>query len=262
MDHQTARRLLADFARGLLDPADFAAVQIHVSGCAACEELLRFARDIHLIRQPRRRVWAPWWEPVRAFWVTPDTGPWRIVAASAAVVAVILAYPAYQGTVQVPSLRQAQVRLVEERDQARARGEDLARQVQEAQTSHGAGPTWTGGVNMLVLAGTSRAAEAELPRLSLRTGQTVQPVLAGYDLTRGGSLQRTIVLAIRPVESTSNVWTHRCTAREVWDGPNQLVSVLVPARVLTKGSYELMISEAAASSPVYRAPFRLDTVAR
>ena len=313
VEHQTATRLLTDIARGRLDPAGHAAVQAHVSGCAACEDLLHLARDLReeslaagrgmflahpsagvlvdfalglpvfaqadvdshvatcptcsrelsLTRQASHRARAPWWETARALWFTPGSAPWRMFAASAAVVAIVLAYPAYQGMVAVPSLRQSQERLVVERDQARARGEDLARQVQEAQTSHGAGaPAWTGGVNMLVLAGTSRDADAELPRLSLRAGQTVQPVLAGFDLTRGGRLQRTIVVAIRPVASPTSVWTHRCTAREVWDAPNQIVSVLVPASVLTKGNYELTISEAAAASPAYRAPFRVDVAAR
>lgn len=186
----------------------------------------------------------------------------RIVLGVSAIAILAMMYPAYQGLSVLPDIQSGQDRLRAQRDEAVSKRTELERELEEVRIRRGDRGGETGGANVLILAGSSREAQAENPRIPARPGHSVQPVLAGFDLTRAGGLQRTVVLRIRIVQTGQTTWEHRCTAREVWDSANHLICVLVPAGALNPGNFEFSITEAAGGAPVYRAPFRVEKSVR
>ncbi len=244
---------LVRVALGLEASPDIAA---HLDACPTC------ARESELTLQARSAGRIPWWEEWRQRWREAGAAPWRAAAMVATVAAIVLAVPVYRSASLMPTLRQNQARLLAERDEARARGDNLARQLEQVRAVPGQDTPAGGGINVLVLAGTTRDAIAETPRLAVRPGASVQPILAGFDLRHGGGLDRTVVLTVTPLRGGRGGWTHRCSAREIWDPVNQVVSVLVPAEALLPGNYEFSLREASATSPTYRAPFKVIAAAR
>ena len=216
--------------------ATLARVGAHVRECDACGE------DVTLMREASRPAW---WRAVRAAWEAPGA-PARWLQPALAMCALLLAFPAWLGLVELPRERAAAERRFHDADQARARAEDRAEHFAFESTRAIRG----GGVAALVLQGAARAA-GPVPTLRLRSGQILQPLLLDVTSPAGG-LRLALVRA-----DGSIAWTAAGPRVEFWDEANRLIGLLVPPTVLMEGEYRIEAGRDDESAPFFTARFRV-----
>ncbi len=216
--------------------ATLARVGAHVRGCDPCQE------DVTLMREASRPAW---WRAIRATWDAPgSTARW--LQPALAVCALLLAFPAWRGLVELPRERVAAERRLHDTDAARVRAEDRAERL-ASESNHAARG---GGVAALVLQGAARAA-GPVPTLRLRSGQILQPVLLDVSPPAGE-------LRLKLVRANGTVaWTSGGPREEYWDEANRLIGLLVPTIVLTEGEYRIEARRADDPAPFFTARFRV-----
>ncbi|NOT34334.1 MAG: zf-HC2 domain-containing protein [Candidatus Eisenbacteria bacterium] len=213
--------------------AALATTGVHVRECSACRE------DVALMRAAAS---PGWFAAVRAGFVGAPA-PVRALQPALALVALLLAYPAWLGLVQAPRERaETERRLIASED---------ARRAAERRTSEpSVAPATGGGVVALVLRGPTRSA-ATLPTLRLQPGQLEQPLLLDAS-------PPDVRLSIRITGASGvAVWSVTGPREEFWDASNQLVGVRVPATLLAPGDYRIELAAAGHPEPLLTAEFRI-----
>jgi putative zinc finger protein len=218
--------------------ATLARVGAHVRGCEPCGE------DVALMREASRPAW---WRAVRAAWDAPgSTARW--LQPALAVCALLLAFPAWRGLVELPREHATAERRVHDADAARSRAEDRADRL----TSESRLAIRGGGVAALVLQGAARAAGPP-PTLRLRSGQLLQPVLLDVS-PPAGELRLQLVRANGTI-----AWSAGGPREEFWDEANRLIGLLVPTAALTAGEYRIEARRADDPAPFFTARFRVES---
>jgi hypothetical protein len=213
-----------------------ARIGAHVHGCDPCRE------DVTLMREASRPAW---WRAIRAVWDAPgSTARW--LQPALALGALLLAFPAWRGLVELPRERAASELRLHDVDEARERAEARVREL----TLEPAPAIRGGGVAALVLQGPLRDA-GDLPALRLRPGQPLQPVLLDVSPPTG-ELHVTLVRA-----NGSVAWTAAGPREEFWDEANRLTGLLVPTDVLTPGEYRIEVRRGADRAPFFTSRFRV-----
>jgi len=286
MDHATAETLLEDWIEGRLAPEQAAELEAHVRSCAECaahadllrgirrevaahgealfmphpssdqlarlelradslplDELARIGAHVRacpactaeraLIRDAARPA------PLRAIeaWLATAGAPPRWLAPALAAMLVLLVWPAWVGLVEYPRAREKAERVAGER----------------SSPATPEGPSWTGGgAGVLVLTGVSRGGGAALPVARLHPGQPGLAILSDQRL-EGDSLRVVLLDA-----GGHEIWATSANGDELWDGNAHVTSLMVPARVLVPGEYELAISSAKGPR-LFQARFRITT---
>ncbi|HUK62236.1 MAG TPA: hypothetical protein VLV15_02845 [Dongiaceae bacterium] len=202
-------------ARYTLTPDDLTVAEIgrcraHLDECPEC------AREHELVRAAN----APSLTRTLASWLPPATEPRAVLAPALAVLAVLLAVPAYQGLVTLP------------RERARHAG-----QAASSAPAPAAGPVaWAGGgVETLILESATRGG-ATVPAIRLRAGQPAEPVLLECDRPPGD----TVTVRLTDVRG-GLVWSRVAAISEIWDPRHHVVSLLLPAAALDPGEYLLVL---------------------
>jgi hypothetical protein len=178
------------------------------------------------------------WTRTLAAWLPAAPEPGAMLAPALAVLAVLLAVPAYQGLVTLP----------------RERARQSERAAATAPTPTPGPVAWTGGgVDPLILEGATRGA-ATVPAIRLRAGQPAEPVLFACDRPPG----ETVTLRLTDARDAV-VWTQTATVSEIWSAEHHVVSLLVPAGALAPGEYRLAVLAGADRTPYASARFRVAT---
>jgi hypothetical protein len=236
--HPTAEELagLAVDPEGL-DPDQRARIGAHASVCPTC------AREVELARAAERTAWirsAPAWARVAgrgapATWPTP----------ALAVLAALLAFPAFLGTIRYPETRATNQRL--ERD-LRALEARLAPTPPTPALER-----WGGPAPLLSLSGPERGIDA-VASVRPRPGQPYLAMLIAYEPAAGpaDSIDVRIVSAAGAV-----AWSARATEGELWDRHLEALSLLVPGDALRPGHYRLELRVREGRDPRFTAPFRV-----
>jgi hypothetical protein len=234
-DHP-APEAIARFALepGALGVAERAGLAAHVRACPRC------AGEAS---QARAAAATAWMRAPRAWWVgARGPAPWLAPALGA--LALVLAWPAWQGLVEMPRL---EARLARE---AQARREaERARVPQVAPAPPG------GAARSLVLSEASRSGGAPAASVALAPGQGMVPVLMDLDLS-GEPPGRAVRASVRRVGGTE-VWALESTAGEVWDARARVIGLLVPASALAPGEHELRLAWRPGGE-FFRAAFRVE----
>jgi anti-sigma factor RsiW len=248
--HLTPDALVALALSGASAPsADAAAMHAHIRACPPC------AREWQVTQRAHREARLPWWQRALPRRLAPEAFALRVLAPACAVLLVALSLPAYRGLVEFPALEREKGRVAAEAQDLRARTEALQRDLDAARRRGGEARPFAGGVNVLVLAPATRDVPPAPPVLHLRAGQDVQPIVLGCKFSNEDAETRRIVLTIAREGETKPVWRYEARAADMWDPVNRLVAVLVPARVLTPGRYELVLVDAKSAATLYAASF-------
>jgi hypothetical protein len=197
----------------------------HVRACRSCRE------DVELMREAA----APSWRRFLRTWFGDRVWGVRALQPAFAILAVLLAYPAWLGLVEYPRERATS-------EQRLAEAEALLR----AETR----PLRGGGISALVLRGATRG-EDVVPVLRLRRGQPLQPVLLDAALPPG----RVRVSLIR--EPAGEVWSAEGEREEFWDEANGVVGLLFPADAFEAGEFRIELRAAEDSPPFFTGRFRV-----
>jgi hypothetical protein len=190
------------------------------------------------------------WRRLRAWLGSGALLPAPLQPALAAA-ALLMVVPAWMGLVQAPRDREESERLVrtvqEERARAESRASELESRANELASRASTAPRG-GGVAALVLRGATRASEPT-PALRLRAGQGLQPLLLDATPPAGD-------VSVRLLRQPSEVvWSAAGPREDFWDESNQLVGVLVPADVLSPGSYRIELASADGVKPYFSSSF-------
>jgi hypothetical protein len=212
--------------------ATLAQTGAHVRGCRSCRE------DVELMREAAAPSWRRF---LRARFGDRVWGV-RALQPAFAILAILLAYPAWLGLVQYPRERAA----------SEQRQQEMETRLQTEAQARSATATLLrgGGISALVLRGATRGEDA-VPVLRLRSGQPLQPVLLDAALPPG----RVRVSLIRGPEG--EVWSAEGEREEFWDEANGLVGLLIPADALTPGEFRLELRSAADATPFFTGRFRV-----
>jgi Putative zinc-finger len=219
-------------ARYTLTPADLTVTEI--AGCRAhLDECPDCARERDLVRAAN----APSWTRALAAWLAGAPEPRALLAPALAVIAVLLAVPAYQGLVTLP--------------RERARHEASVVATPAVPVMHPS--AWAGGgVETLMLEPATRGVTTT-PVVRLRPGQPAEPILFACDRPPGDSVTVRLTGTHDAV-----VWTHVTAVSEIWSAGHHVVSLLVPADALSPGEYRLELLSAPDQGLHASARFRVE----
>ncbi len=212
-----------------------AAVERHVRACPTC------GREVTLARKAGATAWR---RALPARLVRPDEGPitgW--LRAVPALVAVALAYPAYQGWVELP------------RERARAAREPVT---SPAEPIAPRAPAWSGAAKALVLSGPTRGEDAP-PAVRPEPGQPYLPLVLAVDPEALSRLDRATVAIHRAGGALA--WSHEARVASLWDPRNRVASLLVPLSALPPAEYRLELRAPAPPVVLFTARFRVEAVA-
>jgi hypothetical protein len=216
------------------DPVSAAQMEHHLRECASCRTEVTLVREAE--SATRREPVKPFFEKVREM----TTGWWPKVPAlvpAMAALLVLLAFPAYRGFVDYPTLEQAYRDSQGETSRLQSEGNQLR---QELEGRPAAPVAWSGAVRLLVLGPTTRAGES-LPIVALAAGQPYQPVVIEHRPFESSDTNAMVEILIRRISDGANVWSVERDARTLWDSTLNSMVLLVPASVLEPGEHRLEI---------------------
>lgn len=218
-----------------------ARIGAHLRACPTCRTeaaLIRAAAAPSVTRALRA-----WW-PIRPTWSDA-------LRPALALLFIVLVWPAYLGVVEYPRLRAAAER---SRDQARASRGFIGSPGTPAapQSSAPAGAQWSGGgAGVLVLSGPTRGGGDRIPTVTLAAGQPAIAILSDRRPPEADSIR----IAIRSA-SGAVVWRISARPAEVWSTRDQVMSLMVPTRVLAPGDFDLEVGTPS-GPPSFRSRFRV-----
>jgi anti-sigma factor ChrR (cupin superfamily) len=236
-----------DLARWALGSASalpteiLARIGAHVNACPTC------GREAALARRAAAPSFLASLAARARGWTAEGAAGWLRPALAA--VAILLAWPAWQGLVEVPALRREVTQMRSQLDAARER---------EATPPERPTPAFAGGAaRILVLGGPTRSA-ADGPTVTPAPGQTALPIVVDLEsspelLSSDGDLDVRIV----PTPRGEPAFAMLAPAASLRDPATRTLTLLVPLSRLGPGTWRLEIRRGALGVPLYTAPFRV-----
>jgi len=232
-EHPSAEEIVKyAFAEDQLSPEERDRIAEHVLGCDLCASELETTNqaEAELIAEssPAQD------EPATSF----DRRSMLAAAIAAAVVLVVLAYPAYLGLFEVPRIDNRLAAL-------------------EAETIGREASIWSGPLDLNILQAPVRGAGDPIVAVHLAQNQplallAVEPGLLEEYVGAGA-----VFVDIRDASGRS-IWSWEFTESQVLNTASGLVTVLVPAENLASGDWTMAVSRGAGrAEPVFDAPFRV-----
>jgi anti-sigma factor RsiW len=248
---------LADFA---LQPDGAAPPRLaaHVRACPTC------AHEFTVTERARAtaglRSAPAWWARRLA---ASAQGVWPALGPAFGVLALLLAYPAYQGLVRLPPVRASLESAAAQLETLRSGEAEARRSLAVAEGRERSLALWSGGVQVLYFSAARRGDE-EVPLLAMRPDQPFQPILVGEDLGNRAKwpADRRVLVTLRREADGSETWRHEAPVSELWDASNELIGLLVPASALQPGEHLLLLRAPPDVEPFYSARFRVAAGAR
>ena len=229
-----------------LAQSDRERIRLHLKSCPTCAKEMASVRSA----ESWSRSWARDVQGVLGAILAPS----RIPALATSALALLLAYPAYLGVVQLP-------RVASERQEAI---EALAQWATKPppQVASSKPPAWPGGPSAtLALAGGTRsggetAGSEPIPVVHLRDHQAFLPIRIDFDPSALAAEQ--IVVSLREINSPQQLWRHSGSAAEFWDPDDEAINLLLPADALHPGTYTLEITKEGSPAAAYSADFAIE----
>ena len=232
-----------------LDPAERSNLLVHLAHCPECR------RDVEVTKRAEAHARRPW-RFLDRLWRPPILEGRALGWATAGALAVLLAYPSYLGILELPSLRR--VAADQERDLKAARAHEIT--LEQADRNRHSAPVAVAPSRLLILRAATRGPESG-PVLTLVPGQIYQPLVLDYDIGRqvASDPDSRVELRLTRLPDPAPIWRQEFVVSQLWDQPNQVVSLLTPAALLTPGAYRVELRDPGSDRARFAARF---TVAR
>lgn len=216
-----------------LGDGDAVRMEHHLKACTECRnevELTRRADEATRSESPRgvldKNPFAGWW-PRLAPALTP----------ALAALALVLAFPAYRGFVNYPSLERAF-----ETSQQDAKGlkEEGDRLRSELAARPSVPEPWSGAVRLLVLRPAIRGADSA-PVVELAKGQPYQPVVIEQKVFPGNRPAGSLEVVVTRVSDGVETWRAERETAALWDPALSSLVLLVPTSALGPGLHRIQV---------------------
>lgn len=224
---------------------ELARLAAHVRACPTCEREVELTRGADAWR-------APWWRSFARAWQEAQAGPWGMLAPAMAVIALVLAWPAWLGVRELPNVRRAQETATHDAAQLQREVVSLREVVQ----ANDAAASWSGGARALAFPALRRGVPPEPPELRVVPGQPHVPVYVAFDPRDAGDPAALAIVILR-AGTPGEVFQLEGAAADLWDPAVQGLSLLLPARVLEPGDFRLEVRVPGEERPRYASPFRV-----
>lgn len=245
---------LVSFAMGSpqLGPDRRTGVDAHVRACPSCTAEMALARDTD------RHAHRAWWQSVVDVVTTRPSRAWAALGPACAALAILLAFPAYQGVMQVPALHgrvESARQQIATLENTTAGLRERLRIAQQSTIRPPATPTG-GAARLLYLTGMHRGAGT--PPVQYAPQQAFIPLALACDAQAAASRPSTAVQVRIVRQDTGTVaWTYAGRLGEVWDPSTQVVSLLVPAAALGTGEFRAEVRFGREREPGFTSSFTL-----
>jgi hypothetical protein len=220
------------FAEDQLTTEERDRIAEHVLGCDLC------ASELETTNQAEAELVADSSPAQDEIATSFDRRSMLAAAVAAAVVLVVLAYPAYLGLFEVPRI-------------------DNRLAVLEAERLGREASVWSGPLDLNIFQAPLREAGDEIVAVHLAQDQPQALLAVDPGLLEEYAGAGTVFVDLRDASGRST-WSWELTENQVMNTANGLVTLLVPAEVLASGDWTMSVSRGAGrAEPVFDAPFRV-----
>jgi len=231
-------------------------VRAHIETCGRCAEEVEITRGAAALTSSA--VPASVKSAARG-----SRSPWRgihTLALAASIGALLLAYPAFRGLVDLPVETENAARLNEETAHLRGEADDLRRSLNRLREEADRSRAWSGAVPLPVLTSRYRGAQSEATVIRVQPGQPFVPIAVLPVLPSGAAAGDSFTFEIRR-EGGDPVWKLDLTAGRIRDElrASKVVTFLISTATLSAGHYELRLQAGGPTErePIFVAPFRV-----
>ncbi|MBZ5637561.1 MAG: zf-HC2 domain-containing protein [Acidobacteriia bacterium] len=268
--HPTTEQLVG-LLDGTAEAGERAALEAHLQGCTSCRgQLDRLRRTVDLVKESEgRRAGGTWYGAAREAHAREVAAVplgirlarhWPAWAgfAAAAVVLVVLTYPAYLGVIRLPIAERQATGLLAEKGQDAAQIRELRSSLDGVSDRLRRATEWGGAVELHILPSALRGGRPAT--LEVNAGQPfvllgVTPQLPGLT----ASTRRFVFAIAGP--AAQPLWSCEMSASEITARVNEtnVVTLAVPGSLLPPGRFELRVApvDAGGGEPLLRIPFEI-----